>query len=283
MLGAIIGDTIGSKFEFNNIYTEDFDLFSKKSTYTDDTVLSVAVAEVLLYGGEYSDTIIKYATTFKNRGYGGMFAQMIRTGKLTPYNSFGNGSAMRVSPVGWVHGTLKETLEEAKKSADCSHNHEEGVKGAQAVAGSVYLARNGKTKEEIVAFVEALGYDLSKSTNQFPKKFDVTCQGTIPRCMAAFRETDDFEGAIRRTVSIGGDVDTNAAIVGSIAEAFYGGVPRDMVEEVYTRMPQPMANIVTAFVKEHVDKDFVEPDEVGIDPLSDMYYDKGLFSSDYHV
>lgn len=265
MIGAIAGDIVGSKYEFHNITNEDFGpLFAEKCIYTDDTVLTVATADVILDDDTtYSEQYLDYAKAYPNRGYGGTFGAMIKLGKLIPYNSYGNGSAMRVSPVGWIHDTLEDTLAEAKKSAKCTHNHLEGVKGAQAVAGVIFMARTGQSKEDIKSMVEWLGYDLSKKSYDFRQgKFDVTCQGTIPRCMAVILETDDFESAQRKTVAMGGDVDTNCCIVGAITEAMYG-LPEGLTEAVYERLPNQMAEVVTAFTKKYINKDFVEPENVG--------------------
>jgi len=265
MIGAIAGDMIGSRFEFHNVSTGDFGpLFDSKSTYTDDTVLTVATADVILNGDSYSEQYLRYAECYPNRGYGGNFAEMVKRGSLQPYNSYGNGSAMRVSPVGWVHETYSLTLDNAKKSAECTHNHEEGIKGAQAVACAIFKARLGGTKEEVKAIVEDCGYDLSKKTYDFRQgQFDVTCQGTIPRCMAVIMETDDFESAMRKTVAMGGDVDTNCAIVGGICDALYGLPKREIIEEVYSRLPKNFAEIVTAFTKKYIDIDFIAPNNVG--------------------
>jgi ADP-ribosylglycohydrolase len=265
MIGAIAGDQIGSRFEFNNVVTEDFGpLFTDKSTYTDDTVLTVATADVILNGDVYAEEYLKYAECYPNRGYGGNFAEMIKRGKLEPYNSYGNGSAMRVSPVGWAYDNDATVALKARESAMCTHDHEEGIKGAQAVASSIHAARKGNDKEYIKKIVEEIGYDLSKKSYDFPQgEFDVTCQGTIPRCMAIFLETDDFESGMRKAVAMGGDVDTNCCIVGSICDAYYGLPNREIIEEVYARLPKQMTDIVTAFTKKYIDKDFEEPENIG--------------------
>jgi len=276
MIGSIAGDQIGAPFEFHNVSNEDFGpLFSSKSIYTDDTVLSIATADVILNGGNYSEEYLKYAQAYPNRGYGGNFGEMVKRGRLEPYDSYGNGSAMRVSPVGWAYeGEHDEdrrvkancdgfaiTIREAAKSAECTHNHSEGIKGAVAIAGAIYLARKGHSKENIKKTIEGLTYDLSKKTYDFRQgKFEVTCQETIPRCMAVFLETDNFESAMRKAVAMGGDVDTNCCIVGGICDAFYGLPNKEIIENVYIRLPKPLADTVTAFTKKYVDKDFQEPD-----------------------
>ena len=265
MISSIAGDMIGSRFEFHNISNEDFgDLFASRSVYTDDTVLTIATADVILNDGVYAEEYLKYAEMNPQRGYGGNFSAMVKQGRLVPYDSYGNGSAMRIAPVGWAYSTIEETLDKAKKSAECTHSHAEGIKGAQAIAGAIYWARVGAGKDVMAEKVSELGYDLSKKSYDFRQgKFDVTCQGTIPRCMAVFLETDDFESAMRKAVAMGGDVDTNCCIVGAICDGFYGLPRRLIVEEVYARLPKYMAEITTAFTKKYIDKDFVQPDNVG--------------------
>jgi ADP-ribosylglycohydrolase len=265
-ISSIAGDMIGSCYEFHNIDTEEFDFFSKKSTFTDDTVLTIATMDVILDKKDYAQYYLDYAQAYPNRGYGNAFLMMVLMKKLVPYNSYGNGSAMRISPVGWVFETLDETIAEAKRSAECTHNHEEGIKGAVAIAGSIFIARKGGTKEDIKKFVENVGYDLSKKLSDFEQgKFDVTCQGTIPICIAILMETDSFEQAIRKAVAMGGDVDTNACIVGGVCDALYGLPSDDIVENVYRRLPEHMRKITTAFVTKYVNKNFKPP----VIPLSE--------------
>ena len=259
MIGSIIGDVIGSVFEFNNIDNENFELFGPKSTFTDDSVLTVATADVILNGVDYGKWYLTYAQAYPGRGWGGAFLQMISTGQLLPYNSYGNGSAMRVSPIGWAFDSAEKVLAEAKRSAECSHNHEEGIKGAQATALAVFLARNGANKERIRSEISALGYDLSKDLKSFDRSFDETCPGTLPKCFAIFFETSSYEHAIRTSIARGGDVDTIACIVGGIAQAYYGMPPREMVEMAYQKMSPVMGYVTTDFTKRYVDKDFVEP------------------------
>ena len=261
MIGTIAGDIIGSRFEFHNISEEDFDLFASNSIYTDDTVLSVATAKVILdNSGDYSGQYLAYAQSYPNTGYGGNFLNMIKKGHLQPYNSYGNGSAMRVSPAGWIYDDVEQTLIEAEKSAAVTHNHEEGIKGAKAVVTAIWHGRQGDSKTDIEIAVENIGYDLTKEVIDFKKgQFDVTCQGTIPRCLAVFLETDDFESAMRKTIAMGGDTDTNCAIVGAICDGFYGFPEKNIVEEVYARIPKQMSDIVTKFIQKYIDKDFIEP------------------------
>jgi len=264
MIGAIAGDILGSQYEFNNISNEDFGpLFSDKSVYSDATVLTIATADVIMGEGNYSEQYLKYAQRYPNTGYGGNFKEMVKRGRLEPYDSYGNGSAMRISPIGWAYNDDLTVLLKARESAICTHNHQEGIKGAQAVARSILFARKGHNKEYIKKMVEEIGYDLSKKTHEFPRRFDVTCQGTIPRCMAVLFETDDFEGAMRKAVAMGGDVDTNCCIIGGICQALYGLPSREVIEETYARLPKQMADVTTAFVKKYVQKDFQEPNNVG--------------------
>lgn len=264
MLGAIIGDTVGSIYEFNNTKNYDFEMFSSESWYTDDTIMSMAVAYWLLHDPEHRhDTLEKFMVDFANTdqspkgGYGGTFFQWLfypqrlqncRDGKRRPYNSWGNGSAMRVSACGWFFDTLEETERVAEISASITHNHPEGIKGAQATATCIWMARNGKSKKEIQDYIEfKYGYDLSIPWEVYHRDYgwDVSCQGTVPPAIVCFLESEDFEDAIRRAVSIGGDSDTLACITGGIAEAFYGGVPESMAEFTQKRFPQIFQNILS--------------------------------------
>jgi ADP-ribosylglycohydrolase len=263
MIGNLCGDILGSRFEFHNNLPPDC-AFLKDSVYTDDTVLSLATADTLLNGGSYAKNYLEYAQAYPNRGYGGSFDKMVKLGRLEPYNSYGNGSCMRISPVGWVFDDINETAREAKKSAECTHNHREGIKGAIAVACSIWMARKGHDKKDIKSLLEKdpLNYDLSREIKDFDHKFDVTCQGTIPRCMAIFFETNSFEEAMLEGIKMGGDVDTNCCIVGGICDAIYGLPKREIIEAVYERIPKQMANIVTTFTKKYIDKNFIEPEKI---------------------
>ncbi len=255
MLGAIAGDIIGSIYEANPIKTKEFDLFSEHSTFTDDSVLTVAVAEVLLTAGNYARTYRKYYRAFQDRGYGYGFHRWASTDDAEPYYSYGNGSAMRVSPVGWSRNSLAAVLAEAKRSAEVSHNHEEGIKGAQAVATAVYLARTKHSKEKIQDFIsQELGYNLGFTLDEIRPhySFDVTCQGSIPEAITAFLESEDIEDAIRNAVSLGGDSDTMACIAGAIAEAYYGEISDAIQKEVYKRLPPALNQTVTKFNNEYL-------------------------------
>lgn len=231
MLGAIAGDIIGSIHEFATTKRKDFPLFSPGCRFTDDTVLTVAVADSLLTDTPYVDKFHQYFREYPAAGYGGMFRDWAAEGRREPYNSWGNGSAMRVSPVGFAHRSLDEVLAEAKRSAEPTHNHPEGVRGAQATAAAVFLARSGKSKLEIKDTLERLfGYDLGRPLDEIRPgyTFNESCRKTVPEALTCFLESSDYEDAIRNAVSLGGDADTLACITGGIAEAFYGGVPRDI-------------------------------------------------------
>ncbi|HOC30640.1 MAG TPA: ADP-ribosylglycohydrolase family protein [Armatimonadota bacterium] len=254
MLGAIAGDMIGAPYEFdsNNIKTTDFPLFlgKKRSKFTDDSVLTVATAEAILTGGDYAGAYVKYFNLYPHAGYGTSFRLACRSGKLTPYDSYGNGSAMRVSPVGWYAETLEQALDEAKRSAEVSHNHPEGIKGAQATAAAIYLARFGKTKDAIRDYiVSQFGYNLSRTLDEIRPDYHhiESCMDTVPEAITAFLESDNFEDAVRKAVSLGGDSDTLTCITGGIAEAFYGGVPDHIGVEVWNRLDETLAKVVREF------------------------------------
>jgi len=270
MIGSIFADICGSRYEFNNISNEDFPLFNEKATYTDDSILTVATADVILDGAEYGKYYYDYAKAFPNRGYGGHFLQMVKSGSLTPYNSFGNGSAMRASPIGWACNSVEHVLEEAKRSAECTHDHREGIKGAQAASLAVYMARIGSSKQTIREAIETLGYDLARKTEDFDRTFDETCQAAIPRCMAIFTETDNYENAIRKSIAMGGDVDTIACITGGIAQAYYGMPSREIVEYVYKKLNPHLARITTAFTIKYIDSSFIQPLLVGTDGAANL-------------
>ena len=273
MLGAIIGDTVGSIYEFNNTKDYDFRLFNSESEYTDDSVMTMAVARWLLddpahgYQG-LEDAMVAFAEAFPcpMGGYGTGFYYWLfrpqllrpfdgrygdspyvsRTGRH-PYGSFGNGSAMRVSAVGWFFDTLEDTDRAAAVSAAITHNHPEGVKGAQATAAAIFLARSGKSKEEIRDYIEkTYGYDLHKSWEYWHPIYgwESSCQGTVPQALIAFLDSTDFEDAIRKAVSLGGDSDTLACITGGVAEAFYGDIPKAMKDKVTGLLPPEFGQIL---------------------------------------
>ncbi len=239
MIGAIAGDIIGSVREGTRAKIKDFPLFVPESTFTDDTVLTVAVASAIRQGEDYSIAIRRWGRRYPNAGYGGWFYGWLMQDGAGPYNSFGNGSAMRVAAIGWAFNNLDVVLREAAKSAEVTHNHPEGIKGAQAVATAILYARNGQTKAQIAALLsEQFGYNCTQGLSALRDRssFDVTCQGTVPAAVAAFLESTDFEDAVRNAISLGGDTDTLACIAGAIAEAHYGGVPGPIQIEVLRRL-----------------------------------------------
>lgn len=252
MLGAIIGDIVGSVYEWNNIKTKDFPLFSPGCFFTDDTVMTLAIAEGLINGGSADDFITamkKYGRLYPNAGYGGRFGSWLFSEDIGPYNSWGNGSAMRVSPVAWAFDTLSEVEEYAKISAAVTHNHPEGVKGAQATAACIFLARKGKSKNEIREYIESnYGYDLDRSLDEIRPnyRFNESCQETVPEAIIAFLESVDFEDAIRNAISLGGDSDTLAAITGSIAEAAYN-IPDGIKVKALSILDECLLNIYKQF------------------------------------
>ena len=254
MIGAIAGDIIGSLYESFNIRTTEFPLFDYYSHFTDDTVLTVALADSILNGIDYGVLLKDYGRSYPNAGYGGTFFQWVHSPQTEPYYSWGNGSAMRVSPVGFAYDTLEEVLEQAKRSAEVTHNHPEGIKGAQAVAGAIFLARTGADKPAIKAFIEeTFGYYLNIpiDTLRTIYQFDVSCQGSVPQALTAFLESTDYEDAVRKAISIGGDSDTIACMAGGVAQAYYGGVPEAIQEEVYARLDEPLAEIVREFTERY--------------------------------
>ena len=225
LYGALGGDIIGSRFEWHNLKSKNFELFGDKSRFTDDTVLTAATADALLHGLDYASAYRLWGNRHPHAGYGGSFRRWLNAEHPRPYNSWGNGSAMRVSPVGFFKDSVDEVLAEAERSAAVTHDHPEGIKGAQAAALAVFLGRTGTSKAEIKAEIEArFGYDLSSQKLDDIRpgySFDVSCMGTLPVALLAFLESTNYEDAVRNAVSVGGDSDTIAAITGGIALAFY--------------------------------------------------------------
>jgi ADP-ribosylglycohydrolase len=248
MLGAAIGDIVGSIYEFDNIQTKDFPLFQERCFLTDDTICMGAVAAALLKGGSadnFIDAFKLFAELYPHHGYGGHFGKWAYSDDREPYNSWGNGSAMRVSPCGWIANSVEETEKIAAQSAVVTHNHPEGIKGAQATAVAIFLARSGKSKAEIKRFIEVrYGYNLSRTLDEIRPEydFDESCQGTVPEAIIAFLESTDFEDAIRNAISLGGDSDTLAAITGSIAEAAYG-IPDWIAERALSEFDEPLLEV----------------------------------------
>ena len=257
LLGAIAGDVIGSYYEFCPVNTVDFRLFNNGSSrFTDDTVMTVATADWLLTGDSLLGIMQDYGNRYPNAGYGGYFYQWLTAYDPQPYNSFGNGSAMRVSPVGWAFDTLEETLAAAKQNAEITHNHPEGIKGAQAVASAIFMAHTGRTKQEIKDYIKTeFGYDLDRTCEEIREyyQFDETCQGSVPESIIAFLESTDYENAIRLSISLNGDADTMAAITGGIAEAYYKDIPRHIAEETQKRLPEEFISIMRQFYKKFVE------------------------------
>ena len=252
IIGAIAGDVIGSIYEWNNIRRIDFPLFNEKCDFTDDSVLTLAVADSILNKKEFAKTIWDYSRKYPNRGYGGRFATWIRNDDLKPYNSYGNGSAMRVSAVGFAYNDLSDILEMAKQSAEVTHNHPEGIKGAQAIASAIFLARTGHTKKFIKDYIsKTFNYNLENTISniRLSYTFDETCQGSVPQAIIAFLESSDYENAIRLAISIGGDSDTIACITGGIASAFYKDIPQAIIDFVNAKLPQEFLELITKFDK----------------------------------
>lgn len=258
MYGAILGDIIGSPYEFDKSpKVKEFPLFISRSRYTDDSAMTIAVAEALmdtLHGTDLErrkalvSSMQKWGQKYPDAGYGGKFNDWIYTLNPKPYNSWGNGSAMRVSSAGWLYETLQQTQYAAKDTASVTHNHPEGIKGAVAVASVIWMARNDWTKKDIRKYVEAEYYTLNRTCDQIRPAyhFDVSCQGTVPQAITAFLEGEDFEDVIRTAVSLGGDCDTLTCIAGGMAEAMYG-VPEKLKEECRKRLEPDMVQVLDRF------------------------------------
>ena len=246
MLGAIIGDIVGSIHEFNNHRSKQFELFGPGSDFTDDTVCTIAVADTLLHGKPPANALYEWCNRYPGRGYGGMFSRWIQTPGAKPYNSYGNGAAMRVSPAGLLGRTLGEALDMARRVTEVTHNHPEGLKGAAATAHAIFLAKRGASAEEIRTAIQAsYGYDLVRSVDEIRPiyRFNETCQKTVPEALVCALEATDFEDGIRNAVSIGGDSDTIAAIAGAVAEALFG-VPETLSKDGLSKLPADMRRIV---------------------------------------
>ncbi|WP_329772870.1 ADP-ribosylglycohydrolase family protein [Catenibacterium mitsuokai] len=285
MYGAILGDIIGSPFEFDRgDKTKDFKLFSRRSHYTDDSVMTLAVCEALLKVGqdatvkEIEDAVISsmqsWGRRYPHAGYGGYFRRWLTACHPEPYNSFGNGSAMRVSAVGWLYDSLENTRTVAKATANVTHNHPEGIKGAEATASAIFMARNGSSKEEIKKYIEnEFHYDLNRTLNEIRPSYhmDETCQKTVPEAIIAFLEAKDFEDAIRNAVSLGGDTDTLGAITGSIAEAYYR-IPEWLMTECRKRINRDMRVVLDDFNDALSNQDDFPDSNKMIEDAIDQYY-----------
>ena len=260
MYGAILGDIIGSPFEFDRgSKSKEFPLFSANSRFTDDSVMTIAVSNAFLDAQPNADiewirqrlisSMKKYGKLFPRAGYGGMFRRWLKCDDPQPYGSFGNGSAMRVSSVAWLYNDLDTVRSMAKLSAEVSHNHPEGIKGAEATASAIYLARTGSTKAEIKSYIEEnFGYNLNRTCDEIRPNYHhvETCQETVPEAITAFLEGESFEDVIRTAVSLGGDCDTLTCIAGSIAEGFFG-IPETLKQECRNRLPDELRKVLDQF------------------------------------
>ena len=250
MIGAIAGDIIGSVYEQSPIKTKDFPLFDRRCRFTDDTVMTAGVALAILEGRAYRDTVRSMGRNHPDAGYGRSFIQWLLSENPQPYNSWGNGAAMRVSPVGFAFADAETVLAEARKTAEISHNHPEGIKGAQAAAMGVFLARTGRGKEEIRSRISRdFGYDLDRTVDQIRPGygFDISCAGTVPEAIIAFLDSDSYEDAVRNAVSLGGDSDTLACITGAVSEAYYKEVPARIRQKVKQLLTSDLLRITEAF------------------------------------
>lgn len=250
MLGAIAGDVIGSIYERDGIKTSDFPLFGPHNRFTDDTVMTVAVAYAILEQTDYAAAMKQFGRKYPHAGYGGIFINWLFETEVRPYNSWGNGSAMRVSPIGFAFETIERVLAEAEHSAIVSHNHPEGIKGAQAAALAVFLARQGEDKVHLRKEISRrFGYNLTRTIEEIRPtyRFDVSCQGSVPEAIIAFLDSNSYEEAVRLAVSLGGDSDTLACIAGSIAQAYYRNLPSDLVETVRLSLPSDLLAVVDRF------------------------------------
>ena len=265
MIGAIIGDVVGSRFEFDNYKSKDFEMFDKECDFTDDSVMTLAIAKALQPYDAITDyegfkkklvaVMHEVGMRYPHCGYGGRFFVWMMKNHTEPYNSYGNGSAMRVAPVGWFANSLEESELLAAATAEVTHNHPEGVKGAVAVAGAIYLARTGSSMKEIKEYTKQY-YTIDFTLDEIREDYDFyeICQKSVPQALEAFFESTSFEDAIRNAISIGGDSDTIAAITGSIAEAYYGA-DDDMKDTALSYLDFYLLEIAESFVKKFIDKE----------------------------
>lgn len=255
MIGALAGDIIGSVYEAHPIKTKEFPLFHPSCRFTDDSVLTAAVAQAILTDGDYRRWVWETGRRYPDAGYGGAFMHWLLFSDPEPYSSWGNGAAMRVSPVGWAFDSVDTVLYEAARSAEISHNHPEGIKGAQATALAVFLARTRRDKSLIKSeLADRFGYDLDRSVDQIRPsyRFDMSCQGTVPEAVIAFLEADSYEDAVRNAISLGGDSDTLACISGAIAEAYYGPVSRTILAKVKECLTADLWTITEQFCVKYI-------------------------------
>jgi len=261
MIGAIAGDIIGSVYEHHQIKTKDFPLFHPQCHFTDDSILTIAIAKAILEDHDYLNTVREMGRKYPDAGYGGFFIRWLHSTNPKPYNSWGNGSAMRVSPVGFAFGETYTVLQEARRTAEISHNHPEGVKGAQSTALAVFLARTTQDKALVRReVVDRFGYDLDRTVEEIRPsyEFDASCQGTVPEAIISFLDSTSYEDAIRNAISLGGDSDTLACITGGIAEAYYKELPLAILREVKTRLDPDLWNTTKSFYRNYGMRNIVE-------------------------
>ena len=252
MIGAIIGDVVGSVHERSGTKSTTFPLLVPQSRFTDDTVMTIATAEALLSGEPYDRVYRRWGRRYPHAGYGGAFRRWLHAEEAGPYGSWGNGSAMRVSPVALACDSVEHVLGEAERSAAVTHDHPEGIKGAQAAALAVFLARAGTSKAEIRReLTDRFGYDLSRTIDEIRPtyRFDVSCQGSVPEALIAFLDTPSLEDAVRTAISLGGDADTQAAIAGAAAAAFDDAVPEELLDAIRGRLPADMRAVLDVFTE----------------------------------
>jgi ADP-ribosylglycohydrolase len=252
MIGCIIGDVVGSVYEFNGTKSQDFEFFHPDGDYTDDSILTIATARAILDGKPYEQMYKEFGQKYPcpMGNYGSGFRKWLYASDMKPYSSFGNGSAMRVGPVGYAFNDMALALQEARRSAEVTHSHPEGIKGAEATVMAIVMARQGRTKEQIrERITQAFRYDLKRTCDDIRPtySFDVTCQGTVPEAIIAFLDSSSFEDAIRKAVSLGGDADTLACITGGIAQAFYKDIPKNIVEVGLSALPEDLMATVREF------------------------------------
>ncbi len=250
IIGAVAGDMIGSRHTGNKFEVVDFSLLNKDPDYTADTVLTVATMDALLNGREYTTMMQAYGRRYPGRGYGAALLRWLRQDEPKPYHSWNNGVALRISPIGHVCRTVNETLEESRKCAEISHNHPDGIKGAQATAACVFLAKNGRTKEEIRSYIETkFGYDLQKNIEIIRPEYyyDQSCEISVPAAIIAFLDSSDYENAIRLAISLGDGCGSLACITGGIAQAFYKKIPGHIAEPVISRLSPEMFDVIEKF------------------------------------
>ena len=274
MLGSITGDVVGSVYEWNNIKHKDFEpLFSPTAFFTDDSILTVALMDAINRNASYDGVMRWYHTQYPTAGYGDMFYNWCKYDTNVAYNSWGNGSAMRTSAVGYAYDTIEEVLEKAKHFASFTHNHPEGIKGAQATSACIFMARKGATKEEIRTYItNQFGYDLNRTIDDIRPayEFNESCQGTVPEAIVAFLDSTDFEDAIRCAISLGGDSDTLTCITGGIAEAFYGDIPQEIANQAMHALTPQMRNVVVKFYDKYRPSETI----VTAHKLATMFVDK---------